>query len=113
MLALSTILAATAGGQGTTPGTTPVPSRRVTEVRGVNQLTPAERAAGWRLLFDGRTLNGWRGLGYSGVPREHWVVADGAIRKVASGRVPTQADGQPLEGGDLMTEATLPFVTSS
>jgi hypothetical protein len=34
------------------------------------------------------------------------VVDGGAIKKVASGRVPTQADGQPLEGGDLMTEAT-------
>jgi len=25
-----------------------------------NTLTPAERAAGWRLLFDGKTLDGWR-----------------------------------------------------
>ncbi|HEY0776696.1 MAG TPA: DUF1080 domain-containing protein [Gemmatirosa sp.] len=72
----------------------------------VNRLTPAERAAGWRLLFDGKTLTGWRGLGYDRVPPGHWVVADGAIRKVASGRVPTQADGQPLAGGDLMTVAT-------
>ena len=70
-----------------------------------NQLTDAERAAGWRLLFDGRTLRGWRGLGYPGVPARHWVVEDGAIKKVASGAVPKQADGQPLEGGDLMTEA--------
>jgi hypothetical protein len=32
-------------------------------------------------------------------------VADGAIKKVASGRVAVQKDGQPLEGGDLMSEA--------
>jgi hypothetical protein len=70
-----------------------------------NRLTAAERAAGWRLLFDGATLRGWRGLGHAGVPAGHWVVEDGAIKKVASGRVPTQADGQPLAGGDLMTEA--------
>lgn len=25
-----------------------------------NELTPSERAAGWILLFDGRTLDGWR-----------------------------------------------------
>ena len=32
-----------------------------------NQLTTAERSAGWRLLFDGRTLAGWRGVGYDTV----------------------------------------------
>jgi hypothetical protein len=26
----------------------------------LNQLTDAERAAGWKLLFDGRTTTGWR-----------------------------------------------------
>lgn len=25
-----------------------------------NELTPAEKAAGWRLLFDGQTVNGWK-----------------------------------------------------
>src|SRR5437867_3029677 len=71
-----------------------------------NRLTRAERDAGWTLLFDGRTLAGWRGLGYPGVPASHWVVTDGAIKKISGGKVPVQADGQPLEGGDLMTEAT-------
>src|SRR5256886_11824105 len=37
-----------------------------------NQLTDAERVAGWRLLFDGRTLAGWRGLGYDTVTTAHW-----------------------------------------
>ena len=71
-----------------------------------NALTAAERAAGWRLLFDGRTLRGWRGLGYDSVPTAHWVVVDGTIKKVASGKVPTLPDGQPLHGGDLMTVDT-------
>ncbi|HEX8848779.1 MAG TPA: DUF1080 domain-containing protein [Gemmatimonadaceae bacterium] len=71
-----------------------------------NALTPAERADGWTLLFDGTTLRGWRGLGSSGVPTAHWVVEDGAIKKIASGKVPVQADGQPLAGGDLMSEGT-------
>jgi len=68
-----------------------------------NELTAAERAIGWRLLFDGRTLSGWRGLGYDSVPTAHWKVADGAIEKIASGNVPKLADGQPAHGGDLMT----------
>ena len=68
-----------------------------------NTLTPPERAAGWRLLFDGRTLAGWRGVGYDSVPTAHWVVLNGSIKKVASGDVPRVADGRPLVGGDLMT----------
>ena len=68
-----------------------------------NELTAAERATGWRLLFDGRTLIGWRGLGYDSVPTAHWKVADGAIEKIASGNVPKLPDGQPAHGGDLMT----------
>jgi hypothetical protein len=71
-----------------------------------NSLTAAELAEGWQLLFDGQSLDGWRGLGRDAVPAGHWVVEDGAIRKVASGGVPTAADGQPLEGGDIQTLGT-------
>ncbi len=71
-----------------------------------NTLTAEERAEGWVLLFDGETFEGWRGLGRDGIPEGHWVIEEGAIKKVPSGEVPLQADGQPLEGGDLMTERT-------
>jgi hypothetical protein len=71
-----------------------------------NTLTPEEKAQGWVLLFDGRTFSGWRGLGRDRIPEKHWVIEDGAIKKVPSKNVPLQADGQPLEGGDLMTIAT-------
>jgi hypothetical protein len=71
-----------------------------------NQLSDAERATGWRSLFDGRTLTGWRGLGYPSVPTAHWTVDNGTIKKIASGKVPVQADGQPSAGGDLMTNDT-------
>jgi hypothetical protein len=71
-----------------------------------NQLTRAERQAGWRLLFDGKTLTGWRGVGYAGVPAAHWTVEDGAIRKIANEKVPAGPDGRRPPGGDLMTVAT-------
>ena len=71
-----------------------------------NQLTPAERSGGWRLLFDGKTLSGWRGLGYDSVPTAHWTVVDGMIKKIASGNVAKMPDGQPANGGDLMTVET-------
>lgn len=68
-----------------------------------NELSAAERAEGWRLLFDGTSLAGWRGLGYDTVPTAHWRVVDGAIVKVPTGKVQRQGDGQPVSGGDLMT----------
>jgi hypothetical protein len=72
----------------------------------LNVLTEKEKAEGWILLFDGKTFEGWRGLGREGIPEEHWVIDDGAIKKVSSEDVPLQEDGQPLVGGDLMTIAS-------
>jgi len=72
----------------------------------LNTLTDAERADGWTLLFDGESFDGWTGLGRDAIPQEHWVIEDGTIRKMESDDVPTAEDGQPLEGGDIMTEAT-------
>lgn len=46
----------------------------------MNALTPAERAAGWRLLFDGTNLNAWRGYRRSDVP-EGWHVVNGTLTK--------------------------------
>lgn len=91
--------------------TVPAPDTRPTPAvsssgDAMNQLSPAQRGAGWRLLFDGRTLAGWRGLGYATVPAAHWTVENGAIRKIATRNVAVQADGQPISGGDLMTVDT-------
>jgi 3-keto-disaccharide hydrolase len=71
-----------------------------------NTLSPTEQRVGWRLLFDGRTFEGWRGLGYDTVPTAHWTIENGAIRKIPDAQVPRQADGQPAVGGDLMTRET-------
>ena len=76
---------------------------RLAGAQSPNELTVAERTAGWRLLFDGASLQGWRGLGYDSVPTAHWRVIDGAIAKVPTAKVRRQADGQPVAGGDLMT----------
>jgi hypothetical protein len=45
-----------------------------------NALTAEEQAAGWKLLFDGKTLTGWTHEGES-----KWRVADGAIVGDAGG----------------------------
>lgn len=54
------------------------PSARA-QVTAANQLTSAERAAGWRLLFDGHTLTGWRE--YRGGAPTGWSAVDGALTK--------------------------------
>jgi hypothetical protein len=45
-----------------------------------NTLTDQERAAGWRLLFDGTTFTGWRGYRLpAGQVPECWRIQDGAL----------------------------------
>ena len=52
---------------------------------------------GFTLLFDGQTLNGWRGYGME-VPPTSWEVSDGAIHLKGSGTGEAQVEG----GGDLI-----------
>src|SRR5947208_14808664 len=44
----------------------------------LNTLTPEERAAGWRLLFDGHSSAGWRGWQMDSMP-SGWGVRAGAL----------------------------------
>lgn len=49
-----------------------------TAIAAPNSLTPAEKAAGWRLLFDGKSTQGWRGF-KAAAPDPGWHVAGGAL----------------------------------
>jgi hypothetical protein len=65
--------------------------------KNLNQLTPAEKKAGWRLLFDGKTTAGWRGFNKKEFPKEGWVVEEGCLKHVAK-------DGRDSRGaGDIVT----------
>ncbi|MDA0659344.1 MAG: DUF3500 domain-containing protein [Planctomycetota bacterium] len=46
----------------------------------VNQLTDSEIRSGWQLLFDGRTLHGWRNF-RSDVISAGWTIEEGAITR--------------------------------
>jgi hypothetical protein len=48
-----------------------------------NTLTAAEKAAGWQLLFDGTSLDAWRGYKRETLPESGWELKDGALRTVA------------------------------
>ena len=57
-----------------------------------NTLTAAEKAAGWKLLFDGHTTQGWRAFGKPRSPDKGWVVSDGWLKHEAK-----------AGGGDIVT----------
>jgi hypothetical protein len=50
------------------------------------------RAATWRLLFDGKTTQGWRGYGQTNFPAQGWTVENGCLKHSKSGG-----------GGDVIT----------
>jgi Domain of Unknown Function (DUF1080) len=66
------------------------------ETTAPNTLSAAEKAAGWKLLFDGKTTNGWRGFHADTFPAQGWVVENGAIKRLAS----VKTTGA---GGDIIT----------
>jgi hypothetical protein len=48
-----------------------------------NTLSAAETEAGWQLLFDGATAEGWRGYNMESFPTEAWEVRDGNLVTLA------------------------------
>jgi len=62
-----------------------------------NFLTDFEKVNGWRLLFDGRTTNGWRRAHSDAFPTFGWKVEDGQIIVEKSG------GGEAAFGGDIVT----------
>lgn len=62
-----------------------------------NTLTAEEIAQGWKLLWDGKTTEGWRGSTSSTFPEKGWVIENGTIMLLKS------SVGTPAEGGDIIT----------
>jgi cytochrome c len=63
-----------------------------------NTLTDEERDAGWRLLFDGQSTDGWRGYKKDAMP-PGWKVIDGALVRMQGGEGGLGAGG----GDDIVT----------
>ncbi len=63
----------------------------------INTLTPAEIEDGWVLLFDGKTTMGWRGYNQEAFPDSGWMVEEGTLRCIGSGK--GEAGGK---GGDII-----------
>lgn len=58
---------------------------------GTNRLSRLEHDAGWQLLFDGETTEGWQSIKAPGFPTEGWDVDGGTLHHTRG-------------GGDLVTE---------
>ena len=55
------------------------------------ELTAEQKAAGWKLLFNGKDLSGWRQYNKQTPPGEGWKVGNGNLIKVAK-----------VRGGDII-----------
>lgn len=62
-----------------------------------NTLTEQEKREGWKLLWDGKTTNGWKGAKLDKFPTHGWVIENG-ILKVKKGD-----GGESTNGGDIVT----------
>ncbi len=62
-----------------------------------NSLTAYEKKNGWRLLFDGKTSNGWRSAKGNAFPQKGWMISNGVMAVVG-------AEGkEATNGGDIIT----------
>lgn len=75
-------------------GEDPIPVKVVSLT---NQLTEAEKEQGWELLFDGKSMDKWRGAHKEKFPEKGWKVEDGNLALYA------ESGGESSEAGDIVT----------
>ncbi|MFO1447899.1 MAG: DUF1080 domain-containing protein [Opitutaceae bacterium] len=66
-----------------------------------NAISAVEKAQGWRLLWDGSTRTGWRGVNQTTFPSGGWTMANGELSIS-----PPAKEGEKRAGGDIVTEET-------
>ncbi len=70
---------------------------KLTELTANNTLTAEEKAAGWKLLWDGKSTDGWRSAKAENFPTKGWAMQDGILSVLPSGGAESAA------GGDIIT----------
>ena len=63
-----------------------------------NVLTEQEQREGWKLLWDGKTTNGWRGAKLQTFPQKGWRIEDGVLK------VEKANGAESGNGGDIVTD---------
>lgn len=69
----------------------------LTPVTTKNKLTIDEEKNGWKLLWDGKTTNGWRGAKLDQFPEKGWQIENGELTVLESNGAEAAA------GGDIVT----------
>jgi len=64
----------------------------------VNRLTPHEKENDWELLFDGNSIENWRGAHQDSFPSFGWKVHDGILTVLESG------GAEAKHGGDIVSK---------
>ncbi|NOR33383.1 MAG: DUF1080 domain-containing protein, partial [Bacteroidales bacterium] len=62
-----------------------------------NALTPTQKEDGWKLLWDGKSSEGWRGAKLDAFPEKGWNMENGLLTVEKSG------GGESAHGGDIVT----------
>lgn len=62
-----------------------------------NTLTEKEIEDGWKLLWDGKTTDGWRSAKADEFPKKSWVIENGELS------VTNDTGGESQSGGDIIT----------
>lgn len=62
-----------------------------------NTISDEERAMGWKLLWDGKSTEGWRGAKLTSFPQKGWEVNNGVLKVLKS------TGGESTNGGDIVT----------
>lgn len=63
-----------------------------------NYLSPREAEQGWKLLWDGKTMDGWRAARNEGLPKAGWEIKNGEL-------IVQKTDGrESANGGDIITK---------
>lgn len=92
LLASSTVIPVIAQTEAVAPA-----AAKPTEVAKLNELTEAEKAEGWVMLWDGKTTDGWRSPKSEEFPKNGWVIKEGILSTVENN------GAESAGGGDIIT----------
>lgn len=75
-------------------------SPNLAEYNYTSKLSDTEARTGWRMLWDGKSTDGWRGAKSENFPEHGWSMDDGVLTVHESG------GGESANGGDIITKNT-------